>query len=336
MNRTYPVVTPDDIEHVTRDIERVKSAIHEIVVGQDNVLEALLIAILSGGHVLLEGVPGVGKTLLVRSLGSVLGLRSSRIQFTPDLMPADILGTTLVVEDPSSHTRHFEFRQGPIFAHLVLADEINRATPKTQSALLEAMQEQTVTTLDKTHPIEPPFFVLATQNPVEMEGTYPLPEAQLDRFMMKIDVAFPSATELAIILERTTRTPLPLPEPILSRARLLEMQALVRMLPVSEHVVDYVVRLVRATHPDLPGRTSDIERYVKLGASPRGAQSLLLAAKVRACLRGELACSLDDVKTMANVTLHHRLQLSFEGQADGISPLGLVRELVTHVPETAR
>jgi MoxR-like ATPase len=335
MTEPAKATTPADLEQIKSEIDRAKAVIHEVIVGQTVAIDALFTAILARGHVLLEGVPGVGKTLLVRTLGHVLGLKTARIQFTPDLMPADILGTTLIVEDPTTRARRFEFRQGPIFAHLVLADEINRATPKTQSALLEAMQEQTVTTMDKTHLLEAPFFVLATQNPIEMEGTYPLPEAQLDRFLMKIDVPFPSVAELAAILDLNVDPNARPPEPIVTRARLLEMQSLVRAIPVAEHVRDYVVQLVRATHPDLNGPSANIRRFVRLGVSPRGAQALLMAAKVHACLRGELVCSLVDVKAVASVTLRHRLQLSFEGQADGISTQTLVRELLEQLPEHA-
>ena len=330
------VPTLEDLANVSRDIDRVRQEVRRIIVGQESVLEALILAMLAGGHVLLEGVPGVGKTLLVRCLGQALGLRTSRIQFTPDLMPADILGTTLIVEDPVSRSRRFEFRPGPLFANLVLADEINRATPKTQSALLEAMQEQTVTTYDKTHAIEPPFFVLGTQNPIEMEGTYPLPEAQLDRFMLKVAVEFPSAEQLSLILERTTGHPASSLEPVLSKDRLLEMMRLLREIPVSDSVLNYVVRLVRATHPELEDATADVRRFVRTGASPRGAQALLIAAKLRAALAGQPTASISDVKAMAVVTLQHRLCLSFEGQADGINPAQLVRDLVSRLPEHAR
>jgi len=330
------VPTLEDLANVSRDIDRVRQEVRRIIVGQESVLEALILAMLAGGHVLLEGVPGVGKTLLVRCLGQALGLRTSRIQFTPDLMPADILGTTLIVEDPVSRSRRFEFRPGPLFANLVLADEINRATPKTQSALLEAMQEQTVTTYDKTHAIEPPFFVLGTQNPIEMEGTYPLPEAQLDRFMLKVAVEFPSAEQLSLILERTTGHPAEVLEPVLSKDRLLEMMRLLREIPVSDSVLSYVVRLVRATHPELEEATADVRRFVRTGASPRGAQALLIAAKLRAALAGQPTASISDVKAMAVATLQHRLYLSFEGQADGINPAQLVRDLVSRLPEHAR
>jgi MoxR-like ATPase len=334
MTETLQPLSPLVLENIKHDIDRAKCALHQVIVGQTQVIDAVFVALLSRGHVLLEGVPGVGKTLLVRTLGHALGLKTARIQFTPDLMPADILGTTIVVEDPISHFRRLEFRPGPLFANLVLADEINRATPKTQSALLEAMQEQTVTTLDKTHPLDSPFFVLATQNPIEMEGTYPLPEAQLDRFFMKIMVPFPTATELSQILDtKVELTKVPFPEPAIMRDRILEMQSLVTHIPVADHVREYVVSLVRATHPELNSPSPNVRRFVRLGVSPRGAQALLLAAKVHACLRGELVCSLKDVQTMATATLQHRLQLSFEGQADNVSPSSLIDELLSLVPE---
>jgi MoxR-like ATPase len=336
MTNTEPPHLPASLDGLKRDIERAEAAVHEVVIGQNAAIEAVFIAILARGHVLLEGVPGVGKTLLVRTLGQVLGLKTARIQFTPDLMPADILGTTLIVEDPATHLRRFEFRPGPLFAHLVLADEINRATPKTQSALLEAMQEQTVTTLDKTHPLESPFFVLATQKPIEMEGTYPLPEAQLDRFFMKIDVPYPSAKELSAILEANFEPRAPRTEPLITRSRLLEMQSLVRQVPVTEHVRDYAVALVRATHPETKGPSANVRRFVRLGVSPRGALALLAAAKVHACLRGELACSIIDVKSVAQATLRHRIQLNFEGQADGVSTSALLGELLEQLPEQTR
>jgi MoxR-like ATPase len=258
---------------------------------------------------------------------------SSRIQFTPDLMPADILGTTVVAEDFDRGSRRLEFRRGPIFANLVLADEINRATPKTQSALLEAMQERRVTIGSTSHPLGDPFFVLATENPIEMEGTYPLPEAQLDRFLMKIDVPFPSEVELGTILSRTTLGTEPEVEPVLDRSRFLEMVGIARQVPVADHVRDYVVRLVRATHPGLKSPSRDIERYVRLGASPRGAQALLMSAKIRALIAGRLVPGLEDVKAMAKSTLRHRILLSFEGQADGVTVERLLDELVGQIPD---
>ncbi|HEY5956282.1 MAG TPA: MoxR family ATPase [Polyangiaceae bacterium] len=325
----------EELIRFCRDIDELKRALAEVIVGQSGVIDAVLTGMIAAGHLLIEGVPGVGKTMLVRQLARALGLQSSRIQFTPDLMPADILGTTVIAEATDHGTRRLEFQPGPIFANLVLADEINRATPKTQSALLEAMQERSVTIGGKTYPIEEPFFVLATENPVEMEGTYPLPEAQLDRFLMKIDVPFPNALELAEILTRTTGGTETEVRFVIDGSRLLEMIRFARQCPVADHVRDYVVRIVRATHPGLESTVPRVKRYVRLGASPRGAQALLNCAKIRAVASGRLIPSLDDVRAMAKPTLRHRLLLSFEGQADRISTEELLDEIVEKLPETA-
>ncbi len=319
--------TKADVDELLKDLGLVREQMAEVIVGQTEVIDAVLVCLLAGGHALLEGVPGVGKTLLVRTLAQVLGLEFSRIQFTPDLMPADITGTTVLFDGPDGK-RTLEFRKGPVFAQVVLADEINRATPKTQSALLEAMQEHHVTVGGRTFPIDPPHFILATQNPVEMEGTYPLPEAQLDRFLFKIDVPFPSREELVSILERTTHGVPVEPRPVMDGPRLLAYQRVARRVPVAEPLRDYVVRLVRATHPDLEGATPSIRRFVRLGASPRGAQALLLGAKIRALLLGRFAPGREDVKHVANWALRHRILLSFEGEAENIRPQTLIEELV--------
>ena len=283
-------------------------------------VEGTLIALFAGGHVLLEGVPGLGKTLLVRTLGEVLDLSFSRIQFTPDLMPADILGTNIVMEMPGGR-REFQFQRGPIFAHLILADEINRATPKTQSALLEAMQEHQVTAGGRTAASWcEPFFVMATQNPIDQEGTYPLPEAQLDRFFFKILVGYPSAEELTEVLSRTTTgARVPKCERVLTREALMELMKLVREVPVASHVKDYAVRLVLATHPKTETAAPMASQYLRFGSSPRGGQTLLLAGKVRALTDGRFNVSFDDIQAVAAAALRHRLILNFEAEAEGIT-----------------
>src|SRR5438093_482960 len=290
---------------------RLRAEIGKVIVGQDFIVEGTLTALLAGGHVLLEGVPGLGKTLLVRTLGQVLDLSFNRIQFTPDLMPADILGTNLVMEAPSGR-REFQFQHGPIFAHLVLADEINRATPKTQSALLEAMQEHSVTAGGEIRKLEEPFFVMATQNPIDQEGTYPLPEAQLDRFFFKILVGYPSAEELTEVLTRTTTGARAELQKVLEREGLLDLMALVREVPVASHVKDYAVRLIMATHPRTDSASPIASQYLRFGSSPRGGQALILAGKVRALAQGRFNVSFDDIQAVALAALRHRLILNFE------------------------
>jgi MoxR-like ATPase len=301
------------------------------LVGQQSVLRHVLICLVAGGHALLEGVPGLGKTMLVRTLSDVLDLRFSRVQFTPDLMPADIVGTNILAETGEGG-RRFQFQPGPIFANLVLADEINRATPKTQSALLEAMQERTVTVANQVHRLDPPFFVLATQNPIEMEGTYPLPEAQLDRFLFKLQVDFPEPAELVEILERTTTGAPPAVTPVADGPRLLAMSALARTVPADPNVLDYAVRLVVASHPSHAEAPSLVRRYARYGASPRGAQALVLAGKIVALLDGRERATVDDVRAVAPAALRHRLLLNFEGEAEGITADALVAELLRAVP----
>jgi MoxR-like ATPase len=292
----------------------------------------VLIALLAGGHVLLEGVPGLGKTLLVKTLGEALDLHFSRIQFTPDLMPADILGTNVVMQDPSGR-RYFEFQRGPVFTQLLLADEVNRATPKTQSALLEAMQEHAVTVAGTTYELDAPFFVLATQNPIEMEGTYPLPEAQLDRFLLKLTVEFPSAPDLVEIIDRTTVTTLPHARAVATAAQVQQMQQLARSVEVASHVKGYVARLVQATHAGAPGAASMATRYVRYGSSPRGAQALILAAKVRALVAGRANVAFSDLAALALPALRHRIILNFEGEADGIVPDAIIHNALEETPE---
>ena len=317
------------------DIGRLKAEIGKVIVGHESIVEGALSCLLAGGHGLLEGVPGLGKTLLVRTLARCMDLSFSRVQFTPDLMPADILGTLMIVEDAEGR-RHRELQKGPLFANIVLADEINRAIPKTQSALLEAMQEQCVTVSRTTYDLEPPFMVLATQNPLEMEGTYPLPEAQLDRFLFKLKVTFPSRQELHTIMERTTSTVQPEAQPVVDRERLLAMRQVVRQVPVAHSVQDYVIRIVQATHPDGPETALELPRkFVRYGASPRGAQGILLGAKIRALLDGRFAASCADVRQVAPPALRHRVILNFEGEAEGVSTDQVVAEALEKLPEEA-
>jgi MoxR-like ATPase len=312
------------------DLDRLLAEIGRRLVGQSELAAAVVSALLAGGHVLIEGVPGLGKTLLVRTLAEALELTFSRVQFTPDLMPADILGTNLILDDAAG--RRFEFQRGPIFAHVVLADEINRATPKTQSALLEAMQEQSVTVGKQTYPLPPPFFVLATQNPIEMEGTYPLPEAQLDRFAFKLRVEFPGREDLHGILDRTTGAETPAIRVVLGRERLLEMRTLVRQVPVARPIQDYIVRLIEATHP-ARAPIPDVKRFVRYGSSPRGAQAIILAAKIEALRAGRFAPSFADVRRVALPALRHRVLLNFEGEAEGVSSDLIVERLLAALPE---
>ncbi|MBW2526976.1 MAG: MoxR family ATPase [Deltaproteobacteria bacterium] len=325
----------EDVAEFQRLTGALREQVGRVIVGHRNVVDGVIICMLAGSHALLEGVPGLGKTLLVRTMADALRLKFSRIQFTPDMMPADILGTT-VVEESDAGVRAFSFRKGPIFANIVLADEINRATPKTQSALLEAMQEHQVTMSTRSFDLEPPFFVLATQNPLESEGTYPLPEAQLDRFFYKLHVDYPDRDELHSILDRTTGEEVPRAEPVLDRDKILEMQQLVRKVPVARHVQDYAVRLVEATHPTLRQADEEIRRFVKYGSSPRGAQAVLLAAKIRALLDGRFAASIDDVRASALPALRHRVLLSFEGEAEGIRTDQLIERIVEQLPESQK
>jgi MoxR-like ATPase len=310
---------------------RLRAEIGKVIVGHDAIVEGTLIALFGGGHVLLEGVPGLGKTLLVRTLGQVLDLSFSRIQFTPDLMPSDIVGTNLVVDTPEGR-REFQFQYGPVFAHLVLADEINRATPKTQSALLEAMQEKQVTAGGEVRRLEEPFFVLATQNPIDQEGTYPLPEAQLDRFFFKLLVGYPSAAELTEVVNRTTGGSQPEVGKVLDGATLRELQHLVREVPVASHVKDYAVRLVLATHPKTATAAPITNQFLRFGSSPRGAQTLILASKVRALAQGRFNVSFEDIRWAAPHALRHRLILNFEAEAEGVTTDLILDRILTDVP----
>ncbi len=332
----------ETVEDVEKRIVRARNSFAElkaemarVIVGHDELIEQVFIALVCGGHCLLEGVPGLGKTLMVRSLGEILSLSFSRVQFTPDLMPADITGTNLLTDDPSGR-KVFEFQRGPVFAHIVLADEINRATPKTQSALLEAMQEQSVTVGGKAHRLESPFMVLATQNPLEMEGTYPLPEAQVDRFFFKLLLEYPSREELSRIADLTTAAGPGALREVLDGPGILEIRQWVREVPLAETVKDYAVRLILATHPRQEAGDNGTElarRFVLYGSSPRGLQSLILAAKARALLSGRPNVSFEDTRSMLAPSLRHRLILNLEADAEGINAEKILTEVVQRVPE---
>ncbi|MGH9690213.1 MAG: AAA family ATPase [Candidatus Acidiferrales bacterium] len=313
------------IESLSEKMAEVRQEISKAIVGQHEVVEGVLVALLAGAHVLLEGVPGVGKTLLVRTLAEAVSLKYSRIQFTPDLMPADVIGTSVVQENGDGR-KVLDFQPGPIFTNLLLADEINRTTPKTQSALLEAMQEKQVTVGHTTHLLEEPFFVMATQNPLEMEGTYPLPEAQLDRFFFKLRVPFPRREDLHDILDRTTRGAGQAVRHVLNGPQILEMRRVVRMVPLAPHVQDYVVKLVLATHSD--GHANALaNKYIRYGSSPRGAQALILGGKVRALTQGRFNVSAEDIRALLLPALRHRIILNFEAQADGRTADDLLEEI---------
>ena len=312
--------------------EAIESQIARVIVGQRELVRQVVVCLLCEGHVLLEGVPGLGKTQLLKTLSCAVDLAFSRIQFTPDLMPADILGTQVLEEEESGH-RHFRFRPGPIFASLVLADEVNRATPKTQSALLEAMQERAVTVAGETRRLPRPFLVMATQNPIEMEGTYPLPEAQLDRFLLKVLVAFPPASDLVAVVERTTGDQQPTVEAVADDVILSAMMDLTRQVPAASTVVQHAVDLVVASHPHQPEAPAAVRQYVRFGASPRGAQALVLAAKATALLDGRPNASSLDVRSMAAAALRHRLVLGYEAAADGVSADEVVDEILKAVPD---
>jgi MoxR-like ATPase len=329
------MTVPTVAEHIDQFRERFTRITREVgrrIVGNEEIVEQTVTALLAGGHVLLEGIPGVGKTSLVHTLADVLHLKFSRIQFTPDLMPADIVGTNIVQEHAHGKGTFFEFQPGPIFANVVLADEINRATPKTQSALLEAMQEQSVSVGKTTYQLEQPFLVLATQNPLEMEGTYPLPEAQLDRFFFKLKVTYPPEAAMHQILERTTQVEGTQVQRVMDGPEILEMRHVVRSVPIARPVQGYAIRLTLGSHPESPYASPLVRRYVRYGASPRAAQSLVLAGKIHAITRGHAFVSVDDIRAVAMPALRHRLLLNFEGEAEQVNPDSVVSELLATVP----
>ncbi len=309
-----------------------QAEVSKVVVGHEDIIENVLICLFSGGHVLLESVPGLGKTLLVRTLSSALSLKFGRIQFTPDLMPADIVGTNIVMEDHETGRRQFKFESGPIFSQIILADEINRATPKTQSAMLEAMQEQSVTSGGTVYNLPDPFIVMATQNPIEQEGTYPLPEAQLDRFFFKLVVPYSNRDELRTILDRTTSGESPVAEPVLSGEEIIQARKLIKQVAVGEHVQDYAIRLVLASHPEGEFAPDITNRYIRYGASPRGVQAVILASKVKAMLSGRYHVGFEDIEQAYLPAMRHRVLLNFEGQAEGIDNDQLLTRILEETP----
>jgi MoxR-like ATPase len=321
----------EELDRFRNDFEQLRAEIGKVIVGQRDIVDGVLTGLVAGGHVLLEGVPGLGKTLLVRTLASVLHARFSRIQFTPDLMPADLIGTNVMLESEGGGSRSFRFEPGPIFANVVLADEINRATPKTQSALLEAMQERSVTVAGTTHRLDDVYFVLATQNPLEMEGTYPLPEAQLDRFLFKLLVKFPSTDQIETILDRTTESTTPETNRLFEAARVLEMGQLARRIPISGEIRREAINVVMATHPDHEMASPMARQFVRFGSSPRGAQAIILAAKITAILDHRYHVARADIRAVAANCLRHRILLNFEGQAEDVKTDAIVADVLQHV-----
>ena len=318
------------VDSIKSNFDTIINELSKIIVGQDVLIKHLFTCLLCGSHALIEGVPGLGKTLIVRSLSKILNLKYSRIQFTPDLMPADILGTNIVKED-SNGSRYFEFYKGPIFGQLILADEINRASPKTQSALLEAMQEDKVTVFGTQYHLNPPFMVLATQNPIEMEGTYPLPEAQLDRFFFKLRVGYPDHQELRKIIDKTTEDYQYELKRVIGADEILEMRSIVKLVPIATHVKDYAIRLTLASHPDNANASEQTREYVLFGASPRGVQSLILAGKVSALLDGRYNVSIEDINDVAKPALRHRIVLNIRGETEGIDMDDIIDEIISTV-----
>ena len=328
--------TKDPIEQQARGFQqnfaRVKTEIQKVIVGNEEIIDGVLTCLVANGHALLEGVPGLGKTLLVRTLADALHLRFSRIQFTPDLMPADITGTNILVDTPNGG-KELRFQPGPAFANIILADEINRATPKTQSAMLESMQEHAITIAGNRHVMEEPFFVLATQNPIEMEGTYPLPEAQLDRFLFKLLVNSPTFEDLSAIVDRTTGATAGGAQAVLDGSTIIQMRGLAREVPMASHVREYAIKIILGTHPDKDASSDQVRRFVRFGSSPRGAQAVVLTAKIRALLAGRYNVAFEDIEAVAKPALRHRILLNFEGEAEGISTDTIIDSILHRVRE---
>ena len=320
-------ISESNIKTILAKLPGLKQEVQKVIVGQDQVLEELIIALMAGGHCLLEGVPGLAKTLMVKTLSQALHLSFRRIQFTPDLMPTDIIGTEILEEDHATGKRFFKFNKGPLFANIILADEINRTPPKTQSALLEAMQEFEVTYGGQTYPLDRPFFILATQNPIEQAGTYPLPEAQLDRFLLFVKIAYPSEQEEFGILSNTTGSKIQKVEPVLSGKEILQIQSLVREVSISDDLISYVSKLIRASRPDTSG-SEYVKEWVRWGAGPRAGQSLILTAKARALLKGRYAVIMDDLHIMAYPVLRHRILVNFKAEAENVSTDMVIAELI--------
>ena len=331
-----PVNTPSSIEIARSAREKVLSELRKVIVGQEQLIEQVLVAMCAGGHVLLVGVPGLAKTLLVSTLAKTLSMNFKRIQFTPDMMPSDITGTEILEEDHTTGRKRFVFVQGPVFTNLLLADEVNRTPPKTQAALLEAMQEKNVTVGKQTYKLDEPFMVMATQNPIEQEGTYPLPEAQLDRFMFNLYVDYPSDTELKTIIKNTTAGALPTPEAVLTGQDVIALRAAVRQVPISDHVLDYIVRIVSATHPNKEASPEITRKFLAWGAGPRAGQYLALGAKSRALLRGNLQATVEDVRAVAQAVLRHRIYTNFTAQAEGMDADEMIKQLLKLVPEVTQ
>jgi len=328
------VAIEDQIDLFTEQFKRVREEIGKVIVGAEEIIDGTLISLLSKGHVLLEGIPGIGKTKIVATVADVLHLKFSRIQFTPDLMPGDVVGSN-VVHETETGAKVLEFQKGPIHTNILLADEINRATPKTQSALLEAMQERTVTVGTTTHKLDPPFFVLATQNPLEMEGTYPLPEAQLDRFFYKLRIMYPEPEHMHEIMDRTTRREEPTASTVLDQGQILAMRDTARDVTIARPVQDYAIRLTLATHPDTPYAHPMTNQYVRFGASPRGTQTLVIGGKVNALLHGRVHVACEDIRAMLLPALRHRMMMNFEGEAERIDRDDILRAIMKDTPESA-